>query len=99
MVDINVDYWKKGDKEIKDIFKLHNLTQIINKPTRITNVSKTLNDTIFTSNTLNVSFSDVFNMGIADHDLTVSVRKFNTIKYKQKTIRCRNYKNYSHREM
>ena len=48
--DTNVDYLKKNDNSaIKNIFHLYGFQQIVTKPTRITEYSKTLTDTIFTT--------------------------------------------------
>ena len=46
-----------------------NLKQLITKPTRITDTSKTLLDVIITNNTDMVIKSDVYPCEIADHEL------------------------------
>ena len=98
--DKNVGYLKKKDNlAIKNIFHLYSFQQIVTKPTRITEYSKTLIDTIFTTNTSTISAHDVIPTSIADHDMVGYVRKINCIKFNSKTIRCRNYAKYDHVKM
>ena len=51
--DTNLDHQKKNNNlAIKNIFHLYHFQQIVTKSTRITEYSKTLTDTIFTTNML-----------------------------------------------
>ena len=98
--DTNVDYLKKNDNlAIKNIFHLYGFQQIVTKPTRITEYSKTLIDTIFTTNASTISAHDVILTSIADHDMVGYVRKINCIKFNSKTIRRKNYAKYDHVKM
>ena len=98
--DTNVDYRKKNDNlAIKNIFHLYGFQQIVTKPTRITEYSKTLIDTIFTTNATTISAHDVIPTSIADHDMVGYVRKINCIKFNSKTIRRKNYAKYDHVKM
>jgi hypothetical protein len=53
--------------------RLFNLKNVIEKPTRVTNHSRTLLDPIIVSDTLNYVNSDVFKLpdNISDHDASV----------------------------
>ena len=80
--DTNVYYLKKNDNlAIKNIFHLHGFQQFVTKPTRITEYSKTLIDTIFTTNALAISAHDVIPTSIADHDMVGYVRETNWINF------------------
>ena len=74
--DTNVDYLKKSDNlAIKIIFHLYSFQQIFTKPTKITEYSKTIIDTIFTTNASTISAHNVIPTSIADHDMVDYVRK------------------------
>ena len=74
--DTNVNYLKKNDNlAIKNIFHLYSFQQIVTKPTRITEYSKTIIDTIFTTNAPTISAHDVIPTSIVDHDMVGHVRK------------------------
>ena len=75
-----------------NITDIYNLKQLINEPTRVTPVSSTLIDVIFTSHPDNVSCSGVSHVGISDHSLIYVFRKIslpsavrgnNTVSYRQ----------------
>ena len=75
-----------------NITDIYNLKQLINEPTRVTPVSSTLIDVIFTSNPDNVSSSGISHVGISDHSLIYVFRKIslpsavkrnNTVSYRQ----------------
>ena len=50
--------------------KLFNITNVINKPTRVTDRCSTLLDPIIVSDDINCLYADVFNVprSISDHD-------------------------------
>ena len=96
MGDMNTDYLKTNDnKEIKDIIKLYGLTQLVKKPTRITQETSSLIDIIATNEPSNISFNDVIPTSISDHDMVCCVRKLNSFYFSPKTIHCRNYRKYN----
>ena len=75
-----------------NITDIYNLKQLINEPTRVTPVSSTLIDVIFTSHPDNVSCSEISHVGISDHSLIYVFRKIslpsavrgnNTVSYRQ----------------
>ena len=47
----------------------------------------------------NITNKDVFSNSIADHDMIACSKKINNIHYNPKTIKCRNYTNYSPEEL
>ena len=98
--DFNVDFLKNdNNKVIKDTFKLHGFTQLIKYATRITKDSQTLIDLIATNRPSVVSFTEVLQTAISDHDMVCCLRRLNFSKFKQKTIKCRNYAHYNHESM
>ena len=72
---------------------------MITKPTRTTETSSALIDLIITNRPENITNKDVFTNSIADHDMIACSRKINNIRYNSKTIKCRNYTNYSPEEL
>ena len=58
-----------------NITVVYNLKQLVNEPTRVTPVSSTLIDVIFTSHPSNVSCSGVSHVGISAHSLIYVFRK------------------------
>ena len=75
-----------------NITDIYNLKQLINEPTRVTPVSSTLIDVIFTSHPDNVFCSGVSHVGISDHSLiyifqkislSYAVKRNSTVLYKQ----------------
>jgi hypothetical protein len=81
------------------ILNLHGLKQIIKKPTRISEVSKTLIDIIATNCVENLDDSEVIPTSIGDHEMVGCVRKLNSRKFNSRTIKCRDYKNYDPESM
>lgn len=96
MGDVNVNYLDKhSNKEFKSVLNLFGLKQLIKTPTRITEESSTLIDIIATTHHQYIKGSCTIPSGIADHEMVGCVRKVNHIKYKPKTITCRDYRNYN----
>jgi len=94
MGDINVDYLKKNNEDIKEIFRLHGLRQLIKEPTRITTESSTLIDVLLTNKPDVISSSNVISSSLSDHKMIECVRKINHIKTSPPIINCRNYSKY-----
>jgi hypothetical protein len=51
-----------NNNKLIDMMRLFNLKNVIEKPTRVTNHSRTLLDPIIVSDTINYVFSDVFKL-------------------------------------
>ncbi|XP_057292275.1 uncharacterized protein LOC130614833 [Hydractinia symbiolongicarpus] len=93
--DLNIDYNKRNDhKQLKDLFVIVGLKQLIKQFTRETESSKTIIDVIFTSHQKNVKETIVLPLGISDHDLIGVNRKINVNRYVPRRIKIRDYKNY-----
>ena len=58
-----------GSTALKAFCSLFNLTQLISKPTRVTQSTKSLLDVLITSNDQLVTKSGVFQTSISDHDV------------------------------
>ena len=70
MGDFNVDYSSKKNHlhhKLKEFASNHSLTQIVNKPTRVTENSSTTIDLIFVNNSHRIVQSDVLDASISDH--------------------------------
>ena len=95
--DLNVKYSSKQDhKEMKDIFKLNGMPQVINDDSRfdIHHNTSTLIDVIFAENDFAVTRTSVIPMSIEDHDMVGCIYKLNNARFSQKNIHCRDYENY-----
>ena len=99
-LNINLLYKEKrlphGIKAYKEFCALHNLTQIINSPTRITKNTSTLLDHILTNATEKVSQFGVLEIGLSDHQIIFCTRKTKKLKTNTNTfIKIRSLKNYT----
>ena len=97
MGDLNIDYLSNTDhREIKYIFLLHGLTQIIKSPTRydLHHNSSSLFGVAFVKETSRIAKSEVLPMSISDYDMIGCVYKMNNIKFNGRAIRYRDYRNY-----
>ncbi len=92
--DFNDDLPSGGNK-LPNIIKSNRLTQIINKPTRITPISATLLDVIVTNNPDVIISNDVVPNIIADHDLITATVKISKPKRALVTKTFRHLANYS----
>ena len=93
--DLNCDYLVPRDHiEIKDIIKINGFKQLITKPTRITNTSRTLIDIIATTDSTKVVNSIVYANSLSDHDLVGITRKMHSKNYIARKIIARDYSMY-----
>ncbi|CAB4019684.1 Hypothetical predicted protein [Paramuricea clavata] len=93
--DLNCDYLAPTDhRELKDVFKVNGLKQLITTATRITAHSKTLIDLFFTTHEQHIADSIVYANSLSDHDLTGIIRKINLQKFKSCKIRKRDFSKY-----
>ena len=99
MGDINEDYLKKNNEDIKEIFRLHGLRLLIEAPTRITTESSTLIDVLLTNKPDVISSSHVISYSLSDHEMIEYVPKINHIKTSPRIIKCRNYSKYDINEV
>ena len=101
--DMNCNYLAESRNSelinLTEISEVYQLTQIINKPTRITVTSKSLIDLIFTNQESRVVSLEVIDCGISDHCL-VSCCSENCSSYtnnRHKYITTRSFKNFNSR--
>ena len=97
--DFDIDYNEIDNRDFKSLLNIFGLKQVIAEPTRTTETSSTLIDLIITNRPENITNKGVFPNSIADHDMIACSRKINNICYNSKTIKCRNYTNYSLEEV
>ena len=100
--DLNCDLIKQNldqhTKKLKSLFKIHQLTQLVNKATRITSNSSTVIDHFITNEPKKNSQCGVVHTGISDHSLIYAFRKINCIRENlgfQNTTEIRNMKRFS----
>ena len=74
---------------------LYQLSQLIDKPTRITMSTSSLIDHIVTNTPEKISDSGVIRTGISDHSLVFAMRTFSVIKKQEHTVEIRNMKNFN----
>lgn len=97
--DFNVDF-KQGSESsnkttLNEIFDIYGLHQLIDEPTRITEVSSTVIDLCLSNSLTSVFDSGVLHLSISDHSLIYVVRKAHYIRAETKIIEVRNMKNFN----
>ena len=98
--DFNFNYQKVDDNgELKSIFTLFQLKQIIKTATRVTDKTGSLIDSVFTNVPFNITLNGIYALSFSDRDLIGFNRKQNRVKTAAKTIRCRNYRRYDHSKL
>ena len=76
--DFNINYQKVDDNgELKSIFTLFQLKQIIKITARVTDKTESLINLVFTNVLLNITLNDVYALSFSDHDLIGFSRKQN----------------------
>ena len=94
--DFNYCLLDKKTNKFSEMMTSHGFSQIINKPTRVTNNSTSLIDHIYTNNTEKISQAGVIESGISDHFITYCNRKkFKNFVGKHTTLKIRSLKNYT----
>ena len=91
-----LDHASSPAKKLSLIMEHYQLSQLIDKPTRITKYSSTLLDVCIVSSPEKIIHSGIIPVGFSDHSLIYSVRKINMLP-KTKGIReieIRNFKNF-----
>jgi hypothetical protein len=95
MGDFNVNYVKKKThEEFKSIITLNGFKQPVKTATRVTSESSTLINLVFLNRPCTLPYVIVVSTSIcSDHDMVSCIRKINFLKYRHRTIKCRNYAN------
>lgn len=95
--DLNLDRLKSESREgkiLKDLEDVHGLTCLIDKPTQVTETSRTLLDIIMTNKPELFKDSDVQDSGISDHAMVYGIMKVNGKHHPNKVISFRSFKNF-----
>ena len=102
MVDFNCNmlpasFYNANTQALLNITDIYNLKQLITEPTRITPLSSTLIDVIFTNFPDNTTCSGVSHIGISDHSLIYVYRKISSpsVIKGTSTITYRQFKNFN----
>ena len=83
---------------LKDFISSFNLSQMIGKPTRVTETTQSLIDVVMTSNKSIVCLCDVLTCSISDYNLVYLVLALKIPRRKPYYVTIRSYKNYSGEE-
>ena len=78
---------------LRGITELHDLKQVIESPTRVTEHSDSLIDLCFTNAHQKITDSDVVDPGLSDHSLVYCVMRSGRHRAPPKTIQFRSFKN------
>ena len=83
--------------QLRELYDLFDMKQIIKEPTRVTLDSSTLIDHIATTHCNNITESGVLKISLSDHYLVYCVRKLRGgVKHQHKYITSRQLKNFNH---
>ena len=96
--DFNINFNKTDNRDFKLLLDIFGSKRGIAEPTRASEMSSNLKDLITTNREI-ITSKDVFGNSIPNHNTITSSRKINNIRYNTKTIKCRNYSNYSPEEL
>jgi|GEM_PF-2076559 len=99
--DLNIDQLKKDNNfvTLNSIIVQNNLSQLIQKATRVTEKSSSLIDLIITNTPQNVACSGIIPSAIADHDIVYAVRKCTRINDTTKIIKIRQFSKVNKSEL
>ena len=97
MGDFNIDFQACSNNKWLNLVQLFDLTQLVTKPTRITQYSSTLIDHVYTTNPENISECYVPSYSISDHFPVCFSRKTNCkiSKNEHITTTYRSFKNFN----
>ena len=97
--DLNCDFSKVPQdfctRKLQTLCSLYQLTQIINEPTRVTETTSSLIDVILTNTPENISTSGVLHIGVSDHSLVYTIRKFKLSTFRPTVKEVRDFKHFS----
>ena len=96
--DLNCNLLRPSEPEPKAVLDFCNcfsLTQVINKPTKITQLSTSLFDVIFTNNKYLIMETKVVAHSISDHELIIATLNLKKPRPKPSYITTRSFQNYN----
>ena len=94
-------YYQKVDNsgELKSIFTLFKLKQIIKTAIWVTDKNESLIDLVFTNVPFNITVNNVYALSFSDHNLIGFNREQSRVKTAPKTIRFHNNRRYDHNRL
>ena len=94
--DFNVDFISRSSSRtnLKRLMNLHNLTQLVKNPTRVTVEKESTIDLIFVNNKYRIVNNGVLSMSLSDHSLVYCIIKAGLPKAPSRVIEYRSYKLY-----
>ena len=96
--DMNLDLLpnkKNGlDKKLTNLHRVLQFKQLVTKPTRVTEHSRTLIDHITTNRDNFITYTGVQSTGLSDHRMAYTVRKTTKPRHKPKQIKARTYRRF-----
>ena len=93
--DLNCNFLESACKrQLKQVFSIHGLKQIIQNATRITKSSASLIDIVLSSNPERIIKSKIISAHLSDHDMVGITRKINASKFKARIITTRCFARY-----
>ena len=95
--DLNCDS-SVPTKKIKTLYELYQLSQLIDKATRVTMTTSSLIDHIVANKAEKISDSGVIYTGLSDHSLVFAIRKISVVKKQEKKVEIRNMKKFDHQK-
>ena len=94
-LNCNLLQGKAESRALNDFCSTFNLTQLINKPTRVTENRESLIDVVMTTNEKLIASNDVLMSTISDHNLIYISLKLKKPRIKPSYVTIRSYTNYS----
>ena len=83
---------------VVNLIETHQLSQLINQPTRVTEETRTLIDLFITNSEESILHSGVYPLSISDHNLIYAVRKISIPRSSPRYIETRSFKNFKTEE-
>ena len=77
-----------------NLIETHQLSQLINQPTRVTEETRTLIDLFITNSEESILHSGVYPLSISDHNLIYAVRKISIPRSSPRYIETKSFKNF-----
>lgn len=96
--NINLLNYNNSVSFLNDFLEAHDLKQLVNEPTRVTNSSQSLLDLLMVSKTECVEYVNVINANVSDHHATIFKGKPFISKPTEKFVTYRDYKNFNESE-
>ena len=94
--DLNLDSLTGLAQPLKHLCQLFQLRQLITKPTRVTQTTKSCIDHVYTNAASNrLHSSGVIPLGLSDHSLVYVIKKCTKPRYKPRVIKTRSFRNFN----